>query len=600
MREAVLFKKFHRTYKALHLKRSKMYTAVGLMLFSSVLEMSGLSILYPLVLAMGPEGSASLSRLPILSALSPNAQILTLFAIVALLYVVKNAVLYFTYEYNIGFAVYYYKNLVRGLYAAHLQKPVLEFQEESAGSLSNLICVQPERQVDGALRPFLVVVSELFLLSGISLLVLFINPWLMVSVIVTCGGSVGLYYAFLRTKAHAWGRRHMSANSAQQELVSNTAIGINEIKIFGKERYLTSKLAEIVQTKTHLFHHLEMYQQAPRFILESVFMLTVLGFFWAQLSMGTSPGVLLAQFSVVAAASFRILPSINRIVNSYSNFSYNIGPAMALLDTIEQSALFDGTHRIEPEQKVDTRALATNAIRLEKVSFRFPRAVAPVLENTSIEFVCGKRSALIGGSGSGKSTLIKLLAGLYTPTSGAVLVDGQDIALTPKAWQSSLGYVPQESFIMPGSIRENVVFGEGGAAGDETVWNALETVGFAAFVRALPDQLETKIGEKGIRLSGGQKQLMCLARALYRSPKVLLLDEPTASLDPQNEQIVLKAIEELPADTFIVMASHKHSNFRGFHSVFEFDASLRRFQERTPPVDKILDRGVPPVLEQMQ
>lgn len=573
MRELELIKKFYRTYRQLGLRRAKIYIAVGMMFFASVLEMSGLSILYPLVLAMG---DGTRSPLPFLEGrYSTDTQILFLFGAVALIYLAKNTALYFTYEYNINFAVYYYRHLVCALYNAHIHKPVLEFQKESAGSLSNILCVQPEKLVDGALRPFLVVVSELFLLMGISTLVFFLNPWLMLAVILSCGGTTALFYVLMRPKAHGWGDSHMIANSSQQELVSNTAMGINEIKVFAKENYLTSKLAEIVHTKTRLFHHLEMYQQGPRFILETMFIVTVMAFFSILLFNGTPATVLLAQFSVVAAASFRILPSISRIANSYSNFSYNIRPALTLLDTIETSSALE--QKWEPQQDDFSPLPSIQTIRLDKVGFQYPFSSRAVLEDVSLEFSAGKRTGLIGSSGSGKSTLIKILAGLFTPTSGAMFIDGNEVSSRVRRWQACLGYVPQDSFIMPGSLRENIVFGNE-CLDDEKVWQALDSVGLGNFVRTLPEGLQTRVGEKGVRLSGGQKQIVCIARALFRNPTVLLLDEPTASLDEQNEKVVLDVIHRLPAETFIVMASHKHRNFAGFDSIYAFNSESRNFE----------------------
>ena len=291
--------------------------------------------------------------------------------------------------------------------------------------------------------------------------------------------------------------------------------------------------------------------------------------------------VLVAEFSVIAASAFRLLPSINRLVNSYSNFSFNIGPALSLMESISKL-------KIQPKnedhiyQGDNVERFSTNIIDLDNISFVYPSLNRPILRNIIVAFKMGQRIGIVGDSGSGKSTLIEILAGLYTPTTGAVLADGRPISEDLRSWQAGIGYVPQVPFVMPGTIRENIAFGSSDSStDDDEVWSALEKVGLIAFVSSLPDGIETEIGERGAGLSGGQKQLLCIARALFRKPKILLLDEPTASLDIKNEEIVLRAIENLSPDAMIVMVSHKQHNFRDFDFIYVCEQGRLRLKKHS-------------------
>ncbi|MBY0371307.1 ABC transporter ATP-binding protein/permease, partial [bacterium] len=571
-----LIKKILQTYKALGLKTRRLYLALAMMLITSALEMLGLSILYPLVLALGGQrsGVANLLPFPMPVGLAPRDMMLVLFVSVAVLYVLKNVALYFSYQYNINFAIYFCQNLMRGLYRAHLQKPLLEFKNESAGSLSNLVCVQTQKLMDGSIRPLMVALSEFFILVGITSLIFFLSPQLMTALAITCGGSGVLYYWALRSKTLAWGQNEMQAASALQELVANTSKGISEIKIFGKEAFLSERLYETAGRKLRMFHHLEMHQQGPRYIAESMFILTVVVFFSFDLWSGADPARLLAEFSVIAAASFRILPSVNRIVHSYSNVTFNRGPALLLLNTILDSHILEKRASAEADKPL---LEPLESLELQGVSFQYPGAPRAVLSPTSAVFQGGDRIGLVGDSGSGKSTLLKILAGLYPPTSGKLLANGKPCAAFT-VLQAQVGYVPQESFIMPGSILENVAFQDTYGVDAERVWQCLRATGLEPLVRSLPGGLDSQIGEKGIEFSGGQKQLLCIARALFRSPRLLLLDEPTASLDSQNEALVLEAIRRLPKNTLVVMVSHRHQNFVGFDKVYTYDPQARVFR----------------------
>jgi ATP-binding cassette, subfamily B, bacterial PglK len=537
------------------------------MMVTALLEMSGLSLLYPVVLAMGnnDEYLAMLfAWLPFKSpALSdPTIQILVVFAAVAVLYVVKNIALYFTFRNNISFAMYYYRNLVRGLYSAYLRKTPLQFREETSGSLANIICVQAGRLVDGVVRPLLVVIVEAMLLLAIAAVVCYVNPLLIGIIIVFCGGAAAVYYAALRSSALKWGRVRMHSGAVLQELVSNTSAGISEIKIFNREDFMIEKVVGAATTETDMFQKLEMYQQGPRFLIESVFVLSFVSTFAVLLILGTDKSTLLAGFAVVAAASFRILPSMNRLVNSYSSFSFNLGPALSLMETITSSHLLLHSENSEHEKNAQ-RGLRPTTVELRGISFRYPGSVGPVLRDVHLTIRRGQRIGIAGRSGSGKSTLIEILAGLYQATDGEILIDGRQMPVNPRGWQAGIGYVPQIPFIMPGSFRENVVF-SADIVPDDRIWAVLEMVGLAGFVRGLKNGLDAPLGERGTGLSGGQKQLVCLARALFRNPHILLLDEPTASLDEKSEEMVLEAIRSLPSDATIVMVSHKHQNFTGF------------------------------------
>jgi len=451
------------------------------------------------------------------------------------------------------------------MYRAYVRESLLDFRRRSAGALTNMICTQSVRLVDGVVRPLLVVVTEAILLAAVVGLVWFVSPGLIAVVVLACGLAGGLYYAHLRHKALQWGKRRMEAASTLHELVGNTATGIREIKIFGKEDYIASRVYAAAAIETDMFRNLEMYQQGPRFLVESVFMVAFVAVYSISLLLGADPSVLLAKFSVVAAASFRILPSINRLVNSYSSFSFNSGPAFTLLETLEDAKL---PARGEPAARpVQRDHFSGSTIELRDVSFGYPAADTPVLDGVNMTIRKGERVGVVGVSGSGKSTLLEIFAGLYGADGGHVIVDGRSILVDTPAWQESIGYVPQTSFIMPGTIRENVAFGADGGGRDDEVWNVLARVGLTKFVSSLPLGIETPIGEKGLGLSGGQGQLISLARALFRNPAVLLLDEPTASLDSRSEQVVLDAIKSL-ASTTIVMASHKLENFHGFDRLY--------------------------------
>ena len=190
-----------------------------------------------------------------------------------------------------------------------------------------------------------------------------------------------------------------------------------------------------------------------------------------------------------------------------------------------------------------------NSIAFEHVEFSYPhvddRVATRVLCDVTVVIRKGDLTVIVGPSGGGKTTLLNLLLRLYDPTSGSVLVDGTNIRnIALASLRSQIGFVSQEILLMDGTIRNNVRMGKLDAS-DEEIWEALGAAEIADFVRELVNGLDTRVGERGAMLSGGQRQRLALARALVRRPSLLVLDEPTSSLDAQNERELLATLRDL-------------------------------------------------------
>ena len=378
---------------------------------------------------------------------------------------------------------------------------------------------------------------------------------------------------FFSKKAFKWGQERMLAAERLHELASDTANGINEIKIFSSENYFISKVRNTITRETSMFHLHEMYQISPRFIVETLFLVTLSLFFCVYLFVGVSPAIVLGQFSVIAAGAFRILPSINRIINAYSNFSFHIAPSLSVLNKILSTQSELSEHASSRDMK-EQRNINFSKLEFKNLYFKYPLANRMLLENVNLTVNCGQRVGIMGDSGSGKSTFIDILAGFYLPVEGEVLVDGESIYSDLTYWRNNLGYIPQKPFILPETIRNNLCFGSFSVYDDALIWGVLEMVGLSDMVSNLDEKLDAKIGERGILLSGGQKQLLCIARTLIRRPKIILLDEPTASLDVASEQVVLNVINKLQNNCTIIMISHKIENFKFFDVIYKCEKGL--------------------------
>jgi ATP-binding cassette subfamily C protein len=207
-------------------------------------------------------------------------------------------------------------------------------------------------------------------------------------------------------------------------------------------------------------------------------------------------------------------------------------------------------------------------VRLEEVTFRYdPEAEEAVVRDISLSIPAKRTTALIGRSGAGKTTVADLVLGLIRPQDGQVMVDDRplELFLLP-GWRRQIGYVSQDGALLPDTVRANLLWASPRAQEDD-LWEALHMAAADDFVRRLPKGLDTVVGERGSLLSGGERQRLSLAVALVRKPSLLVLDEATSSLDPENERRILEALRGIQGETTVLIISHRPSAVRDAETI---------------------------------
>jgi ATP-binding cassette subfamily B protein len=229
------------------------------------------------------------------------------------------------------------------------------------------------------------------------------------------------------------------------------------------------------------------------------------------------------------------------------------------LANIEQMfSLLATTPQVVDAPDATELSVSNGSISFEQVDFYY-QPERPILESVSFTVKGGERIAIVGASGAGKSTLVKLLFRFYDVTKGRILIDGQDIrTVTQQSLRRHIGIVPQDTVLFNDTLLNNVRYGNPEAS-DEAVMQAIKLAYLDDFIAALPDGVNTLVGERGLKLSGGEKQRVAIARTILKNPPILVFDEATSSLDSHAEQAILKALDEISQNRTSLVIAHRLS-----------------------------------------
>jgi ATP-binding cassette, subfamily B, bacterial len=252
--------------------------------------------------------------------------------------------------------------------------------------------------------------------------------------------------------------------------------------------------------------------------------------------------------------------SIAGLGDIYAQIQKSIGASERILEIIEQ----------KDESSAESAPLKLyGEIAFTHVQFSYPsRADVEVLHDLTFSIRAGEKVALVGQSGSGKSTIINLLMRFYPLNKGSIVIDGKNISsYNLSAFRTNIGIVPQEVMLFGGTIRENIAYGKPEASQEEIV-NAARQANAYEFIERFPEQLETLVGERGVKLSGGQRQRIAIARTILKDPAILILDEATSSLDAENESLVQQALEKLMEGRTTIIIAHRLSTIRSVDRIF--------------------------------
>jgi len=546
-----------------------------LILLGTIMEMIGVGLVVPLVGAMTKpdfvEGIKFFAPLKIVFAgLSQESIVFVLLGSMVCIYLLKTVFLMYLAWVQAGFNLNIQASLSKLLFSSYLKRPWLLYQKDNSSSyvqnVNNEVQILVQQGVGAALE----LITNVFLLIGVTILLFAIEP------IGTLIIAVSIFIAFFgfqhlsRLRILKWGRIRKEHETLRLQRLQQGLNSAKEIKLRHCEKFFVDKFHEHSLNLIYAGRWQSTLRKFPRYFFE---LLAVAGLSVAIIYMAMSGKDLenIAPIIALFAAVFiKLMPSVNSILTNIHSIRY-IEPT---IETIHDELCSQNSDiQIQEQHGADIfTEIAGSAIDLRHVNFVYPEKKDPVLEDVNIHISKGASVGIIGTSGAGKSTLIDLVLGLIAPASGVIEVNGRDINGGLKSWQEQIGYVPQSIYLLDDTLRNNIAFAQEEDDIDEkSLSYAIKQAQLERLVDNLPEGTSTIIGEDGSQLSGGEKQRIALARALYRNPSVLLLDEATASLDPQTESDVMEAVQRLKGTHTILIVTHRLSTIKDCDIVIQIE-----------------------------
>ncbi|WP_454778561.1 ABC transporter ATP-binding protein [Georgenia muralis] len=404
-------------------------------------------------------------------------------------------------------------------------------------------------------------VSNVISITAILVALLVSAPLPTVAIAVYFGVAALLYLRVVKPRATAAG---IVASEASQD-AWRTALaalgGIKELNLRGTQEHFVRNYHSAAMRGARAGRTAEFISGMPRYLLEILFIVavgTILVVGISTAAPAVEAGQTIGVLAMFVAAGFRVLPSVTGLLGNISGLRFGA----RYLDIVH-TELLEARSVEERHEKTGPPVTFADALHVEKVSFRYPDGSTDVLRGVSLTVPHGSSVALVGGSGAGKTTLVDIILGLHDPRDGHVTVDGTDIAGRKRRWQSGIGYVPQDVYLLDATMAENIAFDQDRSAIDqELLDSAVAQAQLDELVTELPEGIDTPIGEKGSRLSGGQRQRVGIARALYRRPQLLVLDEATSALDNETEHRIGETITALHGTITVLIVAHRLSTVR--------------------------------------
>lgn len=447
------------------------------------------------------------------------------------------------------------------LIAKLLAQPLLVIQSRSTQETLFALTRGVEYVTMFILGTGVVLISDLSLLLVMTVGLFIVNPLIALSTAFIFGTLGFTLYRLMHVRAETLGTRNSELNIASNEKIVEVFGSYRESVVRNRRDYYAREIGKLRFRLADTSAEFGFMPYISKYVIETSVILGAMLIAATQFILQDASHAV-ATLAIFLAAGTRIAPAVLRVQQGSITIRGSLGMAMPTLDLFEQLSVFERHENFNDNLDVVHDGFYAR-IQLRDVSFKYPGSHDFAISDLSVEIPEGHTVAIVGPSGAGKTTLVDLLLGVLSPDKGSIKISGLSPLESISKWSGAISYVPQDVVIANGSIRENIALGFPiEIATDQLTRDALQQASLSEFVDSMPEGAETFVGERGTRISGGQRQRLGIARALFTKPRLLVLDEATSSLDGETESAITESIHSLKGATTVIMIAHRLSTVR--------------------------------------
>ena len=458
-----------------------------------------------------------------------------------------------------------------------LTQPLTYIQSRSSADFQYAVTVGVTSLIVGLVGTLVTMLADAAMLVALALLLLITSPIVSMLLLALLGVMGVVLQRFTTGRAAILGQASAEADIASRSTLVEALATYRDAMVRGSRPRYASNLRKVRARSAWVSAENAFLPNVSKYVMENAVILSAILVGGAQMLIKGATGAA-TTLAIFLAAGTRLAPAIIRLQQGSFTLMSNAGQAQPALSLIRELEAIREPHD-EPASFTTMHDGFTPTIEIADVSFQYPSAEVPALQGWSLNAEAGTMVALVGPSGAGKSTAADLLIGALSPAVGSIQISGLAPSEAVQRWPGAIAYVPQDTWIVDGTVRDNVALGFDVAdVPDDAIWDALRVAELGEFVRGLPDGLDAVVGERGARMSGGQRQRLGIARAALTQPRLLVLDEATSALDAETEHAVTEALRAMRGRVTVVVIAHRLATVRTADLVQYLEDAQVRFQ----------------------